>query len=175
MSFWDLYNDQLARRKAGIRFDTAAEYMKMGLKPGAFSENAIAEALGGDFVSVGAAVKISRSNKRSFRADGWIPRLGIYVESKNYSFYSSGTASEKLPNFLVKLEEYDAPALIIFGGEHELLSDDPARYIWDAYHRGSSQSRAINALVEVVRPKIRDIIGLSELKSWMERATRGAP
>lgn len=174
MSFWDLYNDQLARRKAGIRFDTAAEYMKMGLKSGKFCENAIAEAAGPSFVAHGPSVKINRSNGRFFSADGWIPELGCYVESKNYSFYSNGTASEKLPNFLVKLEEYDKPALIIFGGEHELLSDDPARYIWDAYHKGASSSRAINAMVNEVRPKIRDIIGLSNFKGWLAAAKRGA-
>lgn len=174
MRHWDLYNDQLARRKNGIRFDTAAEYLSLGLKSGKFCENAIAEVAGSDFVGLGPQVRIPRSNGRYFTADGFLPDLGCYIESKNYSFYSTGTASEKLPNFLVKLEEYDKPALIIFGGEHELLNDEPSRLIWDAFHNGSSSSGVINAMVNFIRPKIRDIIGLSELRGWLEEARREA-
>lgn len=169
-SFWELYNYQLQRRADGIKFDTHAEYLQLGLKSGKFCEDTISEVAGPTYITKGEEVRISRKCGKKYLADGWFQDLGCYVESKNFSFYSSGTASEKLPNFLIKLEEYDKPALIIFGGEHELLNTGPDQLIWDAFHKGASSSRAMNALVNVVRHNIRDIIGLSSLPQWLQEA-----
>lgn len=167
---WELYVDQLRRRQSGIKFDTHSEYLNLGLKSGKFCENAIAEVVGHSFFSRGPQVRIQKKTGSYYTADGFIQDLGCYVESKNFSFYSSGTASEKLVHFLIKLEDYDKPTLLIFGGEHELLNTGPDKLIWDAFHSGSSNSSFVNAGMSIIRHKIRDIIGLSELDSWVARA-----
>lgn len=170
-----LYIKMRSNRIVGEKFSAEkliAEEFKE--KSGKFAENCIREVLSTNVICNGKQRVIKRNSldkhTKTYQADGYIPKLDCYLESKNYLFLSQGTASEKLPNFLIKLEEYDKPALIILGGEHELLNDDPSHKLWKAFHTPKDcESKAMLALVNAVRGKIYDIVKLSELPSWCEK------
>lgn len=165
----ELYKNQLKRFQTGERFDAHSEYLQhWGRKAGKFAEDLILEILG-DKLSTGAeSCRIPRSNGRYYSADGYIPSLGFYLESKFFTFCSAGSAPEKLPYFLFKAEEYDKPVVLVLGGEHELLKDEPSRYIWTAYHnRESCNSKAAVTLVDSVRSKLAGVVKLSEFRQWV--------
>jgi len=167
----NLYLSQLERCNKGIRFNSAQEIKDVsGKKPGGWAEIAIAEAIGDRYHRRRKECTVKRANGREFWLDGYIEDLDCYVESKNFSFFSSGTASEKLYSVFVKFEEYDKQTLLVFCGEHERLSDDASKVIWDAFHNPHScNSKSVVALVNSVRHKIRDIVKLSELHGWIIR------
>lgn len=176
-SCFDLYMNMYERAKKGERFDSENEINKNfpGLKSGKFAEKCVSEVLEDHKIKTKGKDRIierkSSSRKTStYQADGFIPSLDIYVEVKNYLFGSSGTAGEKLPNFLLKAEEYDKKVLIVFCGEHDLLKDDPSSKIWTAFHTPEScTSPGTLALVNAVREKIFDIVKLSELQDWAKQ------
>lgn len=175
-SCFDLYMNMYERRKKGESFASEKEIDKAfpGLKSGKFAERCVSEVFGNQIKTNGKCRIIERksSTKRTstYQADGFIPSLNAYVEVKNYLFGSSGTAGEKLPNFLLKAEEYDKKVLIIFCGEHELLNDDPSYKIWTAFHTPEiCTSPGMLALVNAVREKIFDIVKLSELRDWAKQ------
>ena len=58
--------------------------------------------------------------KKKFQSDGYIPSLGMYLESKCHAFGTSGTCNEKLAGFLDKAFLYDKPTLLVLCGEFEL-------------------------------------------------------
>ena len=164
-----LYKEQLNRFKNGDHFDAHEEYITTyGVKAGRFGEELIQEILGENFATGVTNRRIPRKNGRHYSADGYIPSLDIYLESKFLTFCSAGTAPEKLPYFLFKAEEYDKPVVLILGGEHELLKDEPSYYLWTAYNQPENcTSKAALALVNAVRHKIAGIVKLSELRDWV--------
>lgn len=173
-----LYTEQLQRFKEGENFDAHEEYIgTFGMKAGRFGEELIQEILGDNFATGPDNRRIPRSNGRYYSADGYIPSLDIYLESKFLTFNTAGTAPEKLPYFLFKAEEYNKPVVLILGGEHELLKDEPSRYLWTAFNDPDNcHSAAAKALVEAVRHKIAGIVKLSELRQWVtdQEAKRAA-
>lgn len=164
-----LYVEQLTRFKRGEVFDAHNEYISQyGIKSGRFGEQLIQEILGDNFATGVSNRKIKRANGRYYSADGYIPSLDIYLESKFLTFCTAGTAPEKLPYFLFKAEEYDKPVVLILGGEHELLKDEPSYYLWTAYNEPERcSSKAALTLVNAVRHKIAGIVKLSELRDWV--------
>jgi hypothetical protein len=99
-------------------------------KPGKFCENVITEifqSIGLTYFSHGKHTHVQLTpdqqavyGKKKFQGDGYIPGLGMYLESKCHSFGMLGTCNEKLAGFLDKAFLYDKPCLLIFGGEFEL-------------------------------------------------------
>ena len=78
--------------------------------------------------------KSKLTTKESFIPDGYIKELDVYLESKNFQFFSTGTANEKLYGFLAKVPHYDKPVILVFSGEHEKRLHDECRSIWEIYH-----------------------------------------
>lgn len=164
-----LYRDQLSRFTRGLKFNAQEEYIeRWGSKSGRFGEDLIAEVLGDNILTETRDTRIPRANGSYYEADGFIPSLNIYLESKFLTFHSAGTAPEKLPYFLFKAEHYDRPVVLILGGEHELLKDEPSRVLWTAFNEPHNcTSRAALALVSAVGDRIAGIVKLSELRSWI--------
>lgn len=176
---FNFYLSQLKRRNNGEKFIGDKEISStFKMKSGKFAEQCVAEILLPHYVSRGEKRIIRRTSnlarQQTFQADGYLKSLNAYVEVKNYSFNSGGTADEKLPGFFFKLEEYDKPALIILCGEFELLSDDFSTKIWHAFHTPNKmkQYKATFAIVNSVRNKIIDVIKLSELQTWHKSKTK---
>lgn len=163
-----LYLDQLRRYQLGERFDAQAEAVRaFGLKGGQFGQRIIQELLEEDFENSTKVCRIRRKNQKYYDTDGHIPSLGVHIESKYMTFYSAGTAPEKLPYWLCKLEEYDKPAVLVLGGMHETFTDEPSQLIWSAYHTPSNcHSKVIQACIEAVRDRLVDVVKLSELRAW---------
>ena len=171
---FNFYLSQLERRKAGEKFDGAKEIgnrfknkKNNNLKPGEFAELCVKEIFRSKSIELNKNCIVENT---TYEADEHIKNLNMYVEVKNYSFYSCGTANEKLPGFFFKLEEYNKPALIIFCGEFELLTDKFSSKIWNAYHSPDKTKRfvATAAIVNSIRNKIINIVKLSELPDWIE-------
>jgi len=110
---------------------------QLGIKSGKFGENLCKETIKSVFPKYSKGNKIKNLPatviKQYYSTDGYIPELDMYIESKNYMFYSSGTANEKLWGWFPKLQNYDKPCILIFSGEHELLSFDECRAIMGIY------------------------------------------
>ncbi len=111
-----------------------------GMKSGAFAESLIEEIVSGagfEFDS-GDHLRISPNSKLTkkqyFSPDGYIKELDVYLESKNYQFFSNGTANEKLYGFLAKVPHYDKPVILVFAGEHENRMHDECNSIWEIYN-----------------------------------------
>jgi hypothetical protein len=170
----ELYVSQLDRYVRGEVFDPGLEYeTRFGVKAGKFGEGLICEMLGDDLSLLSSERRIRREGGSYYDADGYLPRARIYLESKYLSFWSTGTAPEKLPYFLFKAEKYDKPVVLVLGGMHELLVDEPSRQLWTAYNKPEEcDSGAAVALVGAVRHKIAGIVKLSELRSWLDGAKR---
>lgn len=170
----ELYVSQLGRYVRGEVFDPGSEYeSSFGIKAGKFGESLICEMLGDDLSVLSSHRRIRREGGSYYDADGYLPRVGVYLESKYFSFWSNGTTPEKLPYFLFKAEKYDKPVVLVLGGMHELLVDEPSHQLWTAYNKpGECDSGAAVALMGAVRHKIAGIVKLSELRSWLDEAKR---
>ena len=166
-----LYQDQLARFKNGIKFDSQKEYIeRWGSKSGGFGEDLVKEVMDKNIMTKRQYTRIPRSNGRYYIADGFIPSINVYLESKFLSFNTAGTAPEKLPYFLFKAEEYDRPVVLVLGGEHELLKDEPSRLLWNAFNDPTNcPSKAAIAVVNSVGDRIAGIVKLSELREWVKQ------
>ena len=100
------------------------------LKPGKFGENVLHQMV----ANAGFTIETKQTHtkimldslrkrflaKNYFDADGYIPELDVYLESKMYAFNSAGTANEKLAGFLDKVLHYDKKCVLVLGGEFEL-------------------------------------------------------
>jgi hypothetical protein len=163
-----LYLSQLQRYLAGHRFDAQSETVKtFGLKGGQYGQRLIQEILGADFTSDTRVCRIRRDAKKYYDTDGHISSLGVHIESKYMSFWSAGTAPEKLLYWLCKLEEYNRPTILVLGGMHEALADEPSQHIWSAYHTPDvCKSQVAKSCVDIVRHKLLDVVKLSELRDW---------
>lgn len=167
---FDLYSSQLLRRKNNERFDSDKEIKDyFNMKSGKFAEEIVKELLSSR-VNFIPNIEIKRNNPRTrpkvYRADGIIKEINSYVEVKNFNFYSSGTANEKLTSMFLKFEDYDKPTLIILCGEYELLNDLYSHDIYYAYHNNSKCSTRLMTIIineSKINKKIFDIIKLSEL------------
>jgi DNA adenine methylase Dam len=108
-----------------------------GIKSGKFAESLCRETIKTIFPKYTKGKRIENLPptvvKQYFDADGYIPELDMYIECKNYQFYSSGTANEKLWGWFPKLQHYDKPCILVFSGEHELLSFDECSSIMGIY------------------------------------------
>jgi hypothetical protein len=155
------------------------EVKSLGSKPGMFAEVCMKEAveLSGLTFSESGPVRVDfyeTTQKQRFQPDGYIPELGCYLESKNYSFGSSGTANEKLFGFLFKLSMYDKPCILVFAGEHELKMHDECKLIWSVFHddpiyKGVTFSRDI---LEMRDAKKLFLANLSTLSADISRIKR---
>lgn len=167
----ELYKDQLARFQREDIFNAQDEYIeRWSIKSGRFGEELIREMLGSNLVTETRDRRIIRSDGKGkyYEADGYIKSLDIYIESKFLTFWSAGTAPEKLPYFLFKAEHYDKPVVLVLGGEHELLKDEPSYHLWTAFNEPEKcQSRAALALVGAVGDRLAGVVKLSELRSWV--------
>ncbi len=108
-------------------------------KSGVFAENLCREEIeSGGFNVTSKGIKIESLpkflRKQEYKPDGLIEQLDMYIECKNYMFYSSGTANEKLPGFLIKLQHYDKPCLLILCGQHELRTFAECNIIRGCYN-----------------------------------------
>lgn len=164
-----LYISQLQRFQDGVVFNAQEEYIeRWDSKSGRFGEQLISEILGDQLDTRTAATRIPRASGSYYTADGFIPRLGIYLESKFLTFHSAGTAPEKLPYFLFKAEHYPSPVVLVLGGEHELLKDEPSRLLWTAFNEPHEcLSRAALAVVSAVGDRLAGVVKLSELRRWV--------
>ena len=170
----EFYEGQLARFESGERFDAADECLGVwGQKPGNFAESMIAEMMGGELSRESSDCRIPNGLGSFYIADGWIPRIGCYLESKYQAFWTSGTAHEKLPMFLIKAAGYDREVVLVLGGEHESGRDPTSRMLWKAYHHpeqcATPSELAMLALVNATRHRLRDVVRLSELTVWFDR------
>jgi hypothetical protein len=152
----------------------------LGYKPGGFAEACLREAVelsGLTFRDPGTILKNKlpeTTKKRYLLPDGYIPELDCYLESKNYSFGSQGTANEKLFGFLFKLSMYDKPCILVFAGEHELKLHDECKLIWSVFHddpiyKGVTFSRDI---LEMRDAKKLFLANLSTLSADIPRIKR---
>lgn len=111
-----------------------------GMKSGPFGESLLREIVEGagltfdegDHLSIKPNSKLTK--KKCFKPDGYVEELDVYLESKNYQFFSTGTANEKLYGFLAKVPHYDKPVILVFAGEHEKRMHDECNSIWEIYH-----------------------------------------
>ena len=111
-----------------------------GLKSGAFGESLLREVVKkagfifekGEHLNIKSNSKLTK--KQYFKPDGYVKELDVYLESKNYQFFSNGTANEKLYGFLAKVPHYDKPVILVFVGEHEKRMHDECNLIWEIYH-----------------------------------------
>jgi hypothetical protein len=172
----EFYNQQLKKALSGERFDSASDVIKAwGVKPGKFAEDTIVEILGISIERASEFCRIDQGSGRFYLSDGFIPSLDVHLESKFQAFCSTGTASEKLPMFLIKAAGYDKKVLLVLGGDLEVPNrDKTASMMRKAYLNPSScqtgSELAMLSLVEMVRPKIAGIVGLSELLDWFRAA-----
>ena len=120
--------------------------------------------------------------KNYFDADGYIPELDVYLESKMYAFNSGGTANEKLAGFLDKVLHYDKKCVLVLGGEFELdkygesnsllaaagLSDDETtQWFFGTQDDGAPNNfNARNAKFLIDAGKL-EIVRLSEFTQWL--------
>ena len=108
-----------------------------GIKSGKFAESLCRETIEAIFPKYTKGKRIDNLPptviKQYFDADGYIPELDMYIECKNYQFYSSGTANEKLWGWFPKLQHYDKSCILVLSGEHELLSFDECSSIVGIY------------------------------------------
>jgi len=127
-NFYLICKEEFEKNSASMNDTLKAHGMH---KPGKFCEDTITEIFRTvelDYFSHGKNTHIKLSpdqqvvygGKKKFQADGYIPSLGMYLESKCHSFGMSGTCNEKLAGFLDKAFLYDKPCLLILGGEFEL-------------------------------------------------------
>ena len=111
------------------------------LKSGKFAELLIREVATSTGFEVTDGPKIKAKSKMTkkdyFKPDGYIEELDIYLESKNYQFFSTGTANEKLYGFLAKASLYNKPVALVFVGQHEKRMHDECKSIWEIYHNNS--------------------------------------
>lgn len=179
MTRQEFYAEQLERFRRGERWSGGGDCLRVwGQKPGRFAELLIAEVLGESLSTERRHCAIPNGAGGHYIADGWVADRGVYLESKFQAFGTSGTAHEKLPNFLIKAAGYDRPVLIVLGGEHEVSHDPTSRMLRFAWERPEEcttpSQKAMLALVETVRGRIAGIIGLSELEGW-HRSTAATP
>ena len=128
------------RKNFGSRITKEWAKASGGKKAGAFAEMCVKDAINSvgltyekaDRVIIGESTRTTV--KQFFQPDGRIPEMNICLESKMYTFGSSGTANEKLWAFFTKLEFYNEPCLLILAGEHELRKFDECSRIWEVYH-----------------------------------------
>jgi hypothetical protein len=177
MERFDLYVDQMLRARRGERFNAAGEIQAAwNVKPGRFAEDVVSETLGEGIERGGRSCRMDQGDGRYYLSDGWVPSLGIHVESKFQAFWSTGSASEKLPMFLIKAAGYDHPVLLVLGGDLELLRDRTSAMVWKAYHLPhecqTASERVMLALVRAVGPRLAGIVALSELPDWLRSAER---
>lgn len=168
MQKFELYKSQIGRFVSGERFEAQEEYIQQwGIKSGRFGEQLIQEMLGEDYTTSRSDCRIPHGSSY-YDADGYIKSLDIYLESKFLTFWSAGTAPEKLPYFLFKAEHYDKPVVLVLGGEHELLKDPPSRTLWTAFnHPEQCDSKAALAVIQAVGDRLAGIVKLSELPEWI--------
>ena len=167
------------KQKRALNERQVEEIKSLGFKPGTFAEACMKEAveLSGLTFSNSGPVRVDfheTTQKQRFHPDGYIPELGCYLESKNYSFGTSGTANEKLFGFLFKLSMYDKPCILVFAGEHELKIHDECKLIWSVFHndpiyRGVTFSRDI---LEMRDAKKLFLANLSTLSTDIPRIKR---
>lgn len=145
---------------------------KFGIKSGKFAEALCKEVIKTIFpkYTKGKRIKNLPSTviKQYFDADGYIPELDMYIECKNYQFYSSGTANEKLWGWFAKLQYYDKPCILVLSGEHELLSFDECSSIMGIYKNKEEYKQhiyydMIRKFVEEERLYVTTISDLSKL------------
>jgi hypothetical protein len=111
-----------------------------GLKSGPFAESLLEEVVrqagfkfdSGSHLNIYPNSKLTK--KEFFSPDGYIEEIDMFLESKNYQFFSSGTANEKLYGFLAKVPHYTKPVILVFCGEHEKRLHDECNSIWEIYH-----------------------------------------
>ncbi len=155
-------------------------------KSGKFCENVISEI----FKKVGLAynahgksthVKLTPDQqavymKKTYRGDGYIPGLNMYLESKCHAFGTSGTCNEKLAGFLDKAFIYDKPTLLILGGEFELKKHAESNIIMAVANQlnltPEQKSIADNSLIGIstkylIENKGLKVCKLSELKDFL--------
>jgi hypothetical protein len=150
-------------------------YKLFGEKSGKFAENVCRE----EIESCGYKLKTKdlkvenlpgHIKKDFYRPDGLIEELNVYVESKNYMFYSTGTANEKLPGFLIKLQYYDKPCVLILSGLHEMRSFDECNIIYGSYNEEEEYKNEFlyPVITKLKRQKKLYVTGLSSLKETLE-------
>lgn len=178
-----------ARAKAGQKVDANKELADAGCeKSGKFCENVIKEIAetqcGLKYVTghkVERQGKLTKTGRTAcYCPDGYLPELDLYIESKNFAFGSGGTASEKLLYAIAKAARSDKKVVFVFGGQHDLLSTEVDKEIWDAWHGATSSGNAIvDGMMKSddVRNVIEDIVRLSELEAWLlkKKATMQEP
>ena len=188
-SRFELYMDQLARVGQGEEVKANEEYASLlnKEKSGKFCEKVIEEIIvkcgleyvtGHNVEQQGKLTKTGRTKR--YCPDGYLPKLDLYIESKNFAFGSDGTASEKLLYAIAKAARSDKKVVFVFGGRHDLLDTEVDKEIWDAW-RGATSSG--NAIVDdmmksaAVRNAIEDIVKLSKLEDWLlkKKATMQEP
>lgn len=109
--------------------------------------------------------------KENYIPDGLIEELDLYIESKNYMFYSTGTANEKLPGFLIKLQYYDKPCLLIFSGQHEVRQFDECNIILGSYNEEPEFENEFlyPIILKFKKQKKLYVCGFSNLKQTLDK------
>jgi len=147
---------------------------EFGIKSGKFAEVLCKETISSIFpkYTKGKRIKNLPSSviKQYFDTDGYIPELDLYIECKNYMFYSSGTANEKLWGWFPKLQHYDKPCILVFSGEHELLSFDECSSIMGIYKNKEEYKQHIyyNVIRKLVEEKKLYVTTISDLTELLE-------
>ena len=183
------YMDLHARAKAGQEVDANKELADSGYeKSGKFCEKVIEEIAAKCGLVYKTDCEVPRQGlltkkgrTKQYRPDGYLEELGLYIESKNFAFGSSGTASEKLLYAISKAARSDKKVVIVFGGRHDLLDTEVDEEIWNAWHHAAGSGNAIvDGMMKSVdvRNVIEDIVKLSELEDWLlkkKKATTQEP
>lgn len=147
---------------------------KLGIKSGDFGEELCKETIKLIFPKYSPQKKIENLpnfvKKQHYNTDGYIPELDMYTECKNYMFYSTGTANEKLWGWFPKLQYYDKPCILIFCGEHELLSFDECSSIMGIYKNKEEYKQHIyyDMIRKFVEEKKLYVTTISDLTKLLE-------
>jgi len=180
-SHLDIYNQKsldglgVKEKKELSEKFTSDMITESGHKSGKFAELCLQESTSDVKLTFKKADKIipdcQTTKKKHFRPDGYIEELDMYVESKMYTFWATGTANEKLWGFLSKLNYYDKPCILVFAGEHECLKHDECNSIWQIYHNNSAFDDHVYA--EAVK-KVRNSgkLHLTKLSEYSDYITK---
>ena len=191
------YFSMLNKRKTGISRNDWTMNMALAafgkLKSGKFGENVVHQMV----AEAGFTIKPKQTHtkitlspllqrclgKKHFLADGYIPELDVYLESKMYAFNSGGTANEKLSGFLDKVLHYRKKCVLVLGGEFELdklgestallaaaglLDDDEiTKKLFDYQDNGLENSFTVNNAKKLIDAGVLEIVRLSEFPMWL--------